>query len=289
MPYQAKLVAAGLRTSTSGKRVVSPFSAEEYLHNLINPIRNMGTSKIPDLASYPTSVYSEQTEFTVDCNGSGVGGFAFWLYPAAKYSTETAATTDAAIVYTADINFSGNTDIQATFQRHRLVGFGFEYEYVGNDTNNQGQVGLSYVTGAEASKTTFDAILNSRDGVDGAAKWGGFGRYRPLDQADFDMHDTTSTSKIWAKIQVHFSACSAGAKFRVRATAHWEGITKLDNVAFTDLSDSPVNPLMLAAVQTVAQPFMSVGLYDVSKNQMDLDYQEALGMLRQLGGGPASK
>lgn len=196
---------------------------------------------IPDISSYPTSVYSIRQSITVPTLASGIGGFYTELKGRPTYATEIAPSTDAAFTFLS-ADFSGTAAIVNQYDRHRVVGASIRVEHPGNDANNQGLlVGVS-LTRFDLSLGSLVNMQNSRSSNTVVAKDGIYVTYRPVDSSCYDMFLTTDTTNGYGMLQVHWTGAAASQNMVVHVTIHYEGIQKIGLGEYSPSGQVAISP-----------------------------------------------
>lgn len=242
---------------------------EQYLTNLVAPLDVTQGCRIPDMCAYPSAVFSDIVETTInieqDAGAAYRGGFGVAITPGGVVVyRESAASTSAAIAFDATpvARASGVASVKAGYTASRIVGAGLLVEFIGNDSNNQGMIQAAYVTSQDEANPTgglsffqnVTGLVNARMSFSSALKNGLQCHYVPLDPNDFiyrppynqpygaNSDDLTTNYgnnfRPGCFIQVH---CNSNASVNVRLTVvgHYEGLTATDTLVVGQLGDAP--------------------------------------------------
>lgn len=209
-----------------------------YALALLDPEKSK-SCVIPDLGSYPTSTYTLRESVTINTSAGGSGGIVIRLLATGAYALENITTTaDAAYTYDANVNLSGQTIATATYRASRIVGASMRWEFLGNDSNNQG-IGVisSYAnTNIDASiPGTLPIQRNARNTLILPAKDGGMAIYKPADSSNFNFEALPTSTYQYGALALHFSGCAASLPIAIaHITVHYEAVALVSVGEFDD-------------------------------------------------------
>ena len=288
MAYEGEVRRDGINYGDSylnaERKGIQMMGADEYLECLTNPLHLSNAARIPDLNGHPVSVYTDTLESTIGIQaatgGAGVHGFTMFFENGAMYLVlEGTASTDTACTYDASSIIQPSTSTAstvATYENARLVGAGFQVEYLGNDSTNSGLITMAYLSKPDLNGnvnaipvSTQTLLQNQRQNWAGPLKHGARAHYVPLDPDDFTFQtplvnnptawNSAVTSKnLRAAIQVHFIA-NQQCNIRITAVAHYEGLAISDAAAAGPQIHSLYDPIGLASVLNIAQTRNALG------------------------------
>lgn len=183
-----------------------------YAGTLIDPwhVRDV---RIPDLASYPTSTLTVETEFlwTPNTSNSSSNTEALYVYvspnPGYIYAQGLDGTTPGQLTASSTVTNLGGTTITDNFTECRVVSMGVLLKFAGNDSNSQGVLNLVSAPSQPGSSVTGNYNLVNggeyRAGVSaptqervfytGPLREGGIITYRPYDSTSFQMSVPSTT------------------------------------------------------------------------------------------------
>jgi hypothetical protein len=202
---------------------------EAYAQALLDP-ENSSACIIPDLNTFPTSVYSSSTSFKLTVNSStGTTGALISLSsnPNNTIQDESATSTDGAYNYNSFLPVSGAVAMTGTYRSSRIVAASLRIEHCGNDNLNEGIIVATSYGNSRVDSQVMNLVSqqNTRNTYVGPAKNGCIITYRPVDGSNFDMHLLSATLYSFGYLQVHLSGCASGANIQAHLTIHYEGLT----------------------------------------------------------------
>lgn len=310
VPY-AKKTSSVRRDGILGKRVMPPSRPREvkshWLASLVAPlVYEGGQARIPDTISYPTCTSTIQLELTQSANTAQgqLGGVLCLTSNGPRYFAEDPTSPFSFISTTVANNYTyggttalGNTLIPGAYNlclnytAYRIVAAGIQVEFIGSDSNNQGQITASYQTSSDVSLNaafylgTQAAMENARTNYTGPAKDGANVHWIPLDMEDCVFGDATTPAstmfyprrwtpasaayagtKNYGGLQWHAQGLSStsAAQFRVTIRIHVEGIPTAEYCAL-DTGKVHID------VMEVDDTFSSVSLEDTCSSAKTSD------------------
>lgn len=248
--------AYGELTATGGNRTCNQ-SQGAYAGTLIDPwhVRDV---RIPDLASYPTSTTTVETEFlwTPDVTLTTANSQGIYVYatanPAYRFCQGNVGGTASpgALTASTTINYLGGTTINTNFTECRLVSLGICIKFAGNDTNSAGMINIVSIPAQPSSTagmynindaSTYTAGVTAptaeRVYYSGPLREGAVGTYRPYDATSFFQQVPVGAGSnnycygLFA-ISLQLPAGSTAPSFTVQIVANLEGIQKLNSNAY---------------------------------------------------------
>lgn len=211
----------------------------EYARCLLDPEESPAVA-IPDIATYPISLFSIKQEIPVTIDLNGNGGFRLDLTSLPQYAITTAAYT-----FSSKVPLDSNADIAVRYEATRLVAASARVEFQGNDAGNSGTIiGTSYArtyteTGflnrveSATPATSFAIQRNSRNTYIGPSKDGIYVTYRPIDPLNNIFHTTQVSAETdainYGTLYINIQGCpvtvaATSATYLAYVTLHFEGL-----------------------------------------------------------------
>lgn len=260
-----------------------------FYRSLLNPLGTRIAGRVPDLACYPSQSVVIDFETTQTGGSAGCsGGYLLLTSNGPGYCIESDPSTNAAIAFISQTRSgsdawqggsgSGNTalpganNLVAYLDAYRIVGAGINVEFIGNDSNNQGQITCAYYTSASHERdnavvwTDNTKLENAKFNYTGAVKNGCYAAWLPIDTDDLNYGKvaaptTATTARVdstgarnFGSIQWHASGLSTTEppQFRVTIRVHIEAIAASTLYAMRSDEAVVVNPGALSGAFATA-------------------------------------